>query len=168
MNENDPEYLDWRDQLVACKKAIMRSSNDIDPKYLDARLDEFLAAPAMAELMRRGIVVVKGHDNDSIDIAVPDDMPNDVRDVINQHGTKLAAAFLGSPPVKQKDQMVDIGITVMICCQLLMSKICTELTTEDDRVLMAAASAELIQDTLLAMLKVLEEKQSVHNVMSVS
>lgn len=170
MNENDPDYIEWRDSLLVCKNAITKTSNNIDPEYLDERWDEILAAPAMAELMRRGIVVVKGQDNNSIDIPIPNDMPNDVKNFISKHGKGLASTFLGSLPVKQKDQMVDIGIAVMLCCQLLMTKICTELTTEDDRVLMAAASAEVIQDTLIAMLKVLEEKQSAlnHSVTSIS
>lgn len=165
---NDPEYIEWRNNLVACKQAIMRSSNHINAKYLDERMDEFLAAPAMAELLRRGMVVTKGMDSDSVDIAVPEELPDSSKELINRHGAKLASVYFGSAPVKHKDQMVDIGIMTMICCQLLIKQICTELTTEDDRVLMAAASAELIQDTLLAMLKALEETQHHHHVMSIS
>lgn len=164
---NDPEYIEWRNNLVACKQAIMRSSNYINPEYLDERLDEFLAAPAMAEMLRRGMVMTKGADSDSVDIAI-EELPDSSKDLINRHGDKLASVYFGSAPVKQKDQMVDIGIMTMICCQLLMKQICTELTTEDDRVLMAAASAELIQDTLLTMLKTLSEAQQHHHVMSVS
>lgn len=160
MIENDPEYIEWREQMVACKQAIMRSSNMINPKDLDARLDEFLAAPVLAEMMRRKVMVIEGTEPDSIDVVMPTDIPEQSKNMINAKGTKLASIFLGSAPSYHKDQMVELGAMIMICCQLMMSRICTSITTEDDRLIMATASAELIQDTLISMLKALGEAQA--------
>ena len=160
MSTEDPElteeeYSNWRAEIVACKQSIMRNSAAIDDRQLDVRLDEMLTAHILAEIMRRGVSVVPGDEEGSINVGVPVIVPDEIKDMINSHGPTLARIYHGGTTVVHKDQMVELSATVMLCCQILIAKICSKITTEDDRYLMAAASAELIQDTILSMLKLI-------------
>jgi len=153
----DPDYIEWTRKIVQCKQAIMKTSNKLTSKYLDSRLDELLAAPALAEIVRRGVQVSLGADENSIDVAMHESTPPEIKSMINSYGSKLASVYLSETPVTHKDQMVELGAMVMLCCQLLMTKICTSLTTENDRLVLAAASTELMQDTIASMLKIMQE-----------
>lgn len=158
MSTEDPEateeeYLNWRAEIVACKQAIMKNSEAINPKNMDGRLDEILTAHILAEIMRRGVAVTPGDEKESINVGVPVTAPEEIKNMINNNGPTLARIYFNQTTTVHKDQMVELSATVMLCCQLLIAKICSKITTEEDRYLMAAASSELIQDTILSMLK---------------
>jgi hypothetical protein len=149
----EPENFAKVSQAIEMSKsAIMDASKLISGRDMDARYNELMLAPIMASMMRHGAVVRSGSDADSVDVGFSQSPPPALLDAVQKWGPTIAEVYHSDWDGPHKNQLVEIGATILISCRMILDKIVTDLTSRDERQTLTVAAAHLVGDTMLSIL----------------
>ena len=160
MKDMEPENFAKVSQAIEMTKdAIMDASKLMKGEDMDARYNELMLAPLMAEMMRRGAVVRAGSEADSVDVGFALSPPPDLLDAVQKWGPTIAEVYYSDWDGPHKNQLVEIGAAVLISCRMILDKIVTDLTSRDERQTLTVAAAHLVGDTMLSILDHIQKSE---------
>lgn len=133
------------------KAAIMDGSKALKGEEMDARFNEIALAHVMAEIIRNDVRVRCGESGDSVDIGFDKSTADNVVKMIASNGESIAEMFHSGTRSSNKNQLVELGATILICCRMMLDKIATDLTSSEDRTALIIAAADLVGETMISM-----------------
>lgn len=154
---DEDELAQAKEMVAFFKSAIMDSSKSLKGKEMDARYNEIALAPVLAEIIRNDVAVRPGASDDSVDIGFAKTTPENVVKMITDNGQIIAEIFHSGTSTTSKSQLTELGATILICCRMMLEKIATDLTSEQDRMALVVASAHLVGDTMTSMIEAMDK-----------
>lgn len=141
-------------KIALYRDAIMDCANHLTSDYLDKRYNEISMAHVMATLVRHNVWANEAEDKpgqEVIDLLFPDGVPEKMMNLIRESGSDIAQIYFSQPALPMKDNLMEIAAMILVCSRMMVDKICTDLTSFEDRTALVNTAIPLIGETMMTM-----------------
>ena len=151
-------------KIALYRGALLDCAKHLSNAYLDSRYNEISMAHVMATLVRHNVWANEAEENvtegeEAIDLLFPDGVPDKERELIQKFGASIAQIYFSKPAHPMKDDLLEIAATILVCSRMITDRICTDLTTFEDRTALVNTAIPLLGDTMMTMVLALSDPQ---------